>query len=120
MESLEEIAEVLVSELVTNAVKACGEMTRICPVLLWVLPCRAGIVLVVWDASPLPPVLSPAGEGAECGRGLMLVEALSERWGWRAAAAGGKFVWAVLGSWPQRPPSISSLSRSQSAAGGVR
>jgi anti-sigma regulatory factor (Ser/Thr protein kinase) len=100
MESIAEIAEVLVSELVTNAVKACGDMTGTCPLLLWVLPGGAGVLLVVWDASPLPPVRSPAGAGAESGRGLMLVDALSERWGWRSAAGGGKFVWAVLGCWP--------------------
>ena len=99
MESLAEIAEVLVSELVTNAVKARGEMTRSCPVLLWVLPCCSGIVLVVWDASPLPPLPGDVGEEAESGRGLLIVQAVSARWVWDfPPGMGGKVVWAVADS----------------------
>ena len=34
---------------------------------------------------------------AENGRGLMLVEAISEQWGWYVReGSDGKFVWAIL------------------------
>ena len=34
---------------------------------------------------------------AENGRGLMLVEAISEQWGWYLSeGSDGKFVWAIL------------------------
>ncbi|MBQ1089715.1 ATP-binding protein [Streptomyces sp. B93] len=35
-------------------------------------------------------------EGAESGRGLVLVAALADRWGTEASARGGKTVWAEL------------------------
>jgi hypothetical protein len=39
----------------------------------------------------------PGGE-AQNGRGLMLVEAISEQWGWcRHQDSDGKFVWAIAG-----------------------
>lgn len=51
-------------------------------------------VVLVWDASPLPPVLMGASEDAETGRGLLLVEALSTRKGWHfPPGLGGKVVW---------------------------
>lgn len=88
--------ELLVSELVTNAVRASREMTRVCAVRLWLLSNSAQILILVWDASPQPPVLMGVTEEAERGRGLMLVEAVSEQWGWYPSKDGdGKFVWAI-------------------------
>jgi hypothetical protein len=39
-----------------------------------------------------------AGQEADGGRGLLLVEGISARWGWYATQepGGGKVVWAVL------------------------
>jgi len=89
--------ELLVSELVTNAVRASREMTRVCAVRLWLLSDSAQILILVWDASPQPPVLTGVTEEAERGRGLMLVEAVSEQWGWYSSKDGdGKFVWAIV------------------------
>ncbi len=90
---LAEIVELLVSELVTNAVKATQETGR----RTWPsgpekgVPCvdfrlSAGqecLLIGVWDSnhrSPAP-VTTPDIEG-EGGRGLLLVETLSERWGY--------------------------------------
>jgi anti-sigma regulatory factor (Ser/Thr protein kinase) len=89
-------AELLVTELVTNAVRASREMTRTHAVRLWLLSDSAQILILVWDASPQPPVLTDVPDDAEHGRGLMLVDAVSEQWGWYSREDGdGKFVWAI-------------------------
>jgi hypothetical protein len=52
-------------------------------------------VVLVWDASPLPPVPMRAGAESENGRGLVLVEVVSARWGWYFPSdVSGKVVWA--------------------------
>lgn len=89
-------AELLVAELVTNAVKASRVMAAAPAVRLWLLSDSEQVLIAVWDASLKPPVRMTAGDEAEDGRGLMLVEAVSERWGWCCSENGdGKFVWAV-------------------------
>lgn len=95
---LRESAELLVSELVTNAIQVTRSYAHTCPVRLWLLSDRARVLILVWDASPLPPVQMNASEDAESGRGLLLVETLSARWGWYflPQEKGGKVVWALL------------------------
>lgn len=97
MEAYSDGASVLVTELVTNAVKASAGAAQGHVVRLWLVLGSSEVLIVVWDAIPQAPVLGQADDSAERGRGLMLVEAISQRWGWRAATGGGKFVWAVLG-----------------------
>jgi anti-sigma regulatory factor (Ser/Thr protein kinase) len=88
-------AELLVSEIITNAIQITQAGARTAPVRLWLLADRARLLILVWDASPLPPVrVSPDGE-AENGRGLLLVEALSARWDHYGHPSGGKVVWAL-------------------------
>jgi anti-sigma regulatory factor (Ser/Thr protein kinase) len=88
--------ELLVSELVTNAVYITQADARNAPVRLWLLAGRARLLLLVWDASPLPPVrVSPTAD-AENGRGLLLVETLSTRWGHFPHHGVGKVTWALL------------------------
>jgi len=95
--SLGESAELLVAELIANAVKASRGVTQASPVRLWLVSDLAQILILVWDASPEPPVRMDASGEAEHGRGLMLVEAISEQWGWYCHDdSGGKFVWAVI------------------------
>ncbi len=95
--SLCESAELLVTELITNAVMASRAVTQVSPVRLWLVSDRAQILILVWDASPQPPVRVDASGEAENGRGLMLVEAISEQWGWYCRDhSGGKFVWAIM------------------------
>jgi anti-sigma regulatory factor (Ser/Thr protein kinase) len=92
---LSDTAELLVSELVTNAVQITQADARTAPVRLWLLADRARLLMLVWDASPLPPVrVSPDGD-TENGRGLLLVEALSTRWDHFGHHNGGKVVWAL-------------------------
>ncbi len=93
--TLSQDAELLVSEIVTNAVQVTQADAGNAPVRLWLLADRARLLMLVWDASPLPPVrVSPDGE-AENGRGLLLVEALSTRWDHFGHHSGGKVVWAL-------------------------
>ena len=94
--ALEDDAELLVSELVTNAVQVTQADDRTASVRLWLLADQAQVVMLVWDASPLPPVRMSGSETEENGRGLLLVDTLSDRWGYLPAAGGGKFVWARL------------------------
>jgi anti-sigma regulatory factor (Ser/Thr protein kinase) len=91
-----ESTELLVTELVTNAVKASRVVTRVSPVRLWMVSDMAQILILVWDASSQPPVRIEVGGESENGRGLMLVEAISQDWGWcYSEGSDGKFVWAT-------------------------
>lgn len=94
--SLGESAELLVTELISNAVKASRAARQVSPVRLWLMSDRAQILILVWDASPEPPVRVDANAETENGRGLMLVEAISTQWGWYRGGSRGKFAWAVL------------------------
>ncbi len=53
------------------------------------------VKVVVEDASSAPPKLAPSSPDSVRGRGLVLVDQLSERWGVTLRAA-GKAVWAVV------------------------
>jgi Histidine kinase-like ATPase domain len=88
-------AELVLSELATNAVQASRAM-RDAAIRVWLVSDRAQIVVFVWDASPRPPARADLGEDAENGRGLLLVEAVSESWGHFPGGAAGKVVWAVV------------------------
>ena len=58
---------------------------------------RAGEVMcAVLDPSDAAPVLKAPGQDAECGRGLQLVDALADIWGWSPVVGRGKAVWAIL------------------------
>ncbi|MDX3569628.1 ATP-binding protein [Streptomyces sp. ID05-47C] len=63
---------------------------------------RSHLVCAVTDPSDDLPVYPHAGEDPllEHGRGLHMVEALSEHWGWTRRSPVGKTVWAML---PTRP-----------------
>jgi anti-sigma regulatory factor (Ser/Thr protein kinase) len=100
--TLTEPVEQVVSELITNSVAAARAMPQIESVRLWLLSDMRKIVVLVWDANPQPPALIEAGDDAESGRGLFLVQAFSERWGsYPTPQMGGKVVWALCSSnWP--------------------
>jgi len=97
LRNLGESAELLVAELVTNAVKASRAMKQAFPVRLWLASDSAQVLILVWDASLQPPVRMDTSDEAENGRGLLLVEAISEQWGWCVREdKDGKFVWAIV------------------------
>jgi hypothetical protein len=95
---LSDSAELLVSELVTNAIHISRANARAAPVRLWLLGDRARAMILVQDASLLPPVRMSACENDDNGRGLLLVENFSAQWGWYfpPVPGSGKVVWALM------------------------
>jgi anti-sigma regulatory factor (Ser/Thr protein kinase) len=96
--ALSDIAELLISELVTNAIQISCADGQTTPVRLWMLASRMQVLILVWDSSPQPPVRMSTGQDDENGRGLLLVEALSTQWDWYFPPQhnGGKVVWCEL------------------------
>jgi anti-sigma regulatory factor (Ser/Thr protein kinase) len=92
---LADVAELLASELVTNAVRASAGTGD--PVLLCVTCHQASILIHVWDASSQMPQRKDAGPDAEGGRGLMLVEALATGWDCYRQQD-GKVIWGQVSS----------------------
>ena len=86
--------QLVMSELLTNAVKASAEFTTI-QIRLVVLA-GTSLLIEVQDCNPEPPLLKDASGDNEGGRGLMIVDALCERWGYYHPAHGSKAVWAEL------------------------
>jgi anti-sigma regulatory factor (Ser/Thr protein kinase) len=100
VESMEDPAALLVSELVTNAVEASAGRTgrdqgKLPMIGLAIRLTAASLVLEVWDPSPLRPVPHEADIAGDRGRGLLLIDALADSWGHRAAD-GGKVVWCEV------------------------
>ncbi len=94
---LSEATELVVSELLTNAVQASIAAGCFAPVRLWLLAESRRVLVLVWDHSPQPPMRTDVGDDAETGRGLLLVEAVSVQWNWHLCQdLGGKVVWAEL------------------------
>ena len=95
-------AELAVSELVTNAIRAALAVASPQPVRLWLAADRVRVAIAVWDGNPDPPLLARAGDTDEGGRGLCLVEAISAAWDWYPQD-GGKVVHALLEPGVSRP-----------------
>jgi two-component sensor histidine kinase len=102
LSALSENVELLVSELVTNAVHASAETcvshgglsagVELC------LACdHRSVLILVRDSCPGMPTRRDADPDAESGRGLQLVEHLSTRWGsYLSDTLGDKVVWALV------------------------
>ena len=89
-------AEIITSELVTNAVQhAGGNGTQTIGVTIIYADSPAAVTIAVSDSSPHGPIRRDTTAGSEQGRGLQIVEALSVHWGWRQEG-GGKVIFAVL------------------------
>ena len=89
-------AEIITSELVTNAVQHVrGNGAQAIGVTLTHAGSPAAVTVVVSDSSPEEPVRRDTPAGSEQGRGLRIVEALSAHWGWHRED-GGKAIFAVL------------------------
>ncbi|WP_372455674.1 ATP-binding protein [Nonomuraea sediminis] len=84
-------AQLVVSELVTNAMRHGGGAVQ-----LRLLCHGPEYACVVTDFSKAAPIASSPDVFAEFGRGLRLVEALSRAWGWLTPAGPRKLVWAIL------------------------
>lgn len=106
-------AKVIMSEFLTNAVKASSEvdwadarpggLNLVAP---QVRVAGTALFLEVWDAIPTLPTQIIVDDSAEGGRGLsQVVEKLSERWGVSPAECGGKVLYAMLRL--KEPPPVS-------------
>ena len=101
LESLADDAEMIVDELVVNAVlhgtRATLSRASSAGVLRLCMLRRAGeVMLAVVDPGNETPMPRQPDGGGESGRGLQIVGALSHVWGWSPIAGHGKAVWAVL------------------------
>ncbi|WP_217208259.1 ATP-binding protein [Streptomyces sp. AC550_RSS872] len=94
---LVDVAELLATELVSNAVRHTKG-----PAALRVRWSAGALRIGAWDADPEPP--EPPGPleevpDAEDGRGLALVRACADLWGWQPLTRNGdrgKYVWCEL------------------------
>lgn len=101
VDAVAEDARLIVSELLSNAVQHAGKNPSApaegvrCGLLLWLTD--RGLTVSVYDDDTRPPVRRSTSTDAERGRGLLLVESLSEAWGYtRSWPTPGKLVWARL------------------------
>jgi anti-sigma regulatory factor (Ser/Thr protein kinase) len=88
-----EDVETVTSELVSNAIAHAGAQAFDLELLR--LDGSGAVVVVVTDPCPLPPVKHHPAADTEHGRGLLVVEALSARWGWTPRDP-GKAVFAIF------------------------
>ncbi|HZZ53461.1 MAG TPA: ATP-binding protein [Trebonia sp.] len=108
---LSDDAEVIIAELVVNAVRhglrtapqavaaapPCAPRVAGASALRLCLLRRVGeVMLAVTDPSNEAPTPRAPGWTGESGRGLQIVGALSYVWGWSPMEGRGKAVWAVL------------------------
>lgn len=100
MTELTDVAELVVSELLTNALRHGLRSARKppgdYPIRLRLLAQAPFIMCMVTDPGSEIPVLHDFDPAAESGRGLTVVEACTVRWGWHLLDGDGKVVWALL------------------------
>jgi anti-sigma regulatory factor (Ser/Thr protein kinase) len=97
LRDLADAAELLTSELVTNAINASQHLGSSEPpiVRLWLVSDQISLVIHVWDACKEMPVCKDADADDLSGRGLMIIDTLSAKWG-SYQEAQGKVVWAMV------------------------
>jgi CheY-like chemotaxis protein len=96
-EDILEDAQLVVSELVTNALLHGRGLCELA------IAFRSGWLRVeVRDRGTGGPEVQAANERSEHGRGLLLVSAMTDAWGVEPLPAGGKVVWAELRSESER------------------
>ena len=104
-ERRDDIATV-VSELLTNAVRhalpGSGDTRPRWPIRLGLLQPGLCVLCAVADPSERTPVPAEPCHLAETGRGLHVIGALSDQWGYTAPSDMGKVVWAMFTTGPAR------------------
>jgi anti-sigma regulatory factor (Ser/Thr protein kinase) len=97
--ALADTIELIVSEIVTNAVRVTSHLrasSLTTPVVrLWLASGPQGMLIRVWDASSQMPARRDASPDDDSGRGLMLVEHLASDWG-AYGEESGKVVWVIV------------------------
>ncbi|BBC35174.1 hypothetical protein SGFS_064680 [Streptomyces graminofaciens] len=87
-------AELLASELLGNAIRHTAG-----PASLKIRQSGPSFRLGAWDSDPTPPTINPHPDPTESGRGLHLIDAYADDWGWFAVNGSyGKYVWCELGT----------------------
>jgi Histidine kinase-like ATPase domain len=93
---------IVVSELLTNAIRHAlpmsGETGPQRPVRLGLLQPGSCVLCAVADPSKAAPTLQTPGSLTETGRGLYIIGALSDQWGYTTPSETGKVVWALFDS----------------------
>ena len=120
LDGLAETAELLVSELATNAVQAMARQEGHTAVRLQLFGDNTRVRIEVWDADPGPPAPRDPGEDGipdvegEGGRGLFLVAALSACWDWSLTQEpAGEVVWCELEAGRPELPEVGGRPASQ-------
>ncbi|MEU9111817.1 ATP-binding protein [Streptomyces sp. NPDC048483] len=109
LDELADRAELLTSELATNSIRHAKGPASVR--LRWTHPV---LRVSVTDTSPyLPLFLAPPTPEAEDGRGLFILDLVSDEWGGCALGdsllgPGGKTVWFELAVHPAPPPSLAA------------
>ncbi|AQW53390.1 ATP-binding protein [Streptomyces violaceusniger] len=112
-----EVGELVLSELVTNALRVRVPNDRLVEVRIARLVDEGVLRLEVSDAGEGKPEVRKPDEDETGGRGLLLVEALAHRWGYERRACGiGKTVWVEL----KAPDLVSERDGVEIAALAVR
>jgi anti-sigma regulatory factor (Ser/Thr protein kinase) len=99
--NLADTAELVASEVVTNAVQASERLRlrtdlAIVPVIrLWLVSDQISMVIRVWDGNDEMPVRRDADPDDAGGRGLMIIDSLAKEWG-AYRKADGKVVWVMV------------------------
>jgi hypothetical protein len=140
-EDLTDNGQLVISELVSNALKAtvgfydavglnggadpdAGEtlMERLLAdaeqgaIWIGLHQIRDSVVVEVWDCRRTPPKLSTSDENDIGGRGLELVDSLCVEWGYRWPSTGGKIVWGML--WSLAPGERVARDLGETVCGG--
>jgi hypothetical protein len=89
--AVKDAVRIVVSELTTNAVQHVHY-----PFTLDLALSPTGLLVAVTDSSRQEPILRPVHAPAVGGRGVQLVDALSQSWGVRLVHRRGKTVWARI------------------------
>jgi hypothetical protein len=108
-------AALIVSELLSNALRhglgsSQDAFVHSSRVWLGILRRRQTVLFAVCDYSTDVPVLRSPDCFAQSGRGLHIVDCLSEAWGWTDPGIGGKAVWAAVSS-PDNPDRLAVQER---------
>jgi hypothetical protein len=104
---LADAVELVVSELMTNGLHASARVKESRfggrwipgrpPIRLALCSDYRQVLVQVWDGNEELPVRLDGGAEAEGGRGLLLVESVSVKWGsYQPPECSGKVVWALL------------------------
>src|SRR5215212_3084376 len=104
LSELQDDVELLLTELITNVIIHARTEFEI-----RLEPSGAGVRVEVTDDNPTMPVGGTLSAAALSGRGLMLVQSMSTRWGAHHDPAGGKTVWFEITPGTVESPTVDDV-----------